>query len=75
VSVPATSAAIVKVAAAPSARAIVWAASNRFELSWSFGVLQSADALSGPYTDVIGAAAPYPVATTNAQQFYRVRGN
>jgi len=45
----------------------------QWQLSWDHGALQSATNASGPYTDVPDATAPYPLATTNAQQFYRVR--
>src|SRR5262249_25386593 len=74
VTVPSASAAIVKMDAAPTGPVIVSASSNRLQLSWSFGVLQSATGLSGPYTDV-STVPPYSVETTNTQQFYRVRSN
>jgi hypothetical protein len=37
------------------------------------GTLQSADDLTGPWTDVPGATSPYAVATSAAQKFYRVK--
>ena len=37
------------------------------------GTLQSAPAVSGPWTDVAGAASPYPAATTGGQTFFRAK--
>jgi 3-hydroxy-3-methylglutaryl CoA synthase len=37
------------------------------------GVLQSADNVQGPYTDVAGAASPFSVQPTGARKFYRTR--
>jgi hypothetical protein len=73
--VPATSASVVKITAPPGGLGAVRVPGNRLQLSWNFGVLQSATELSGPYEDVIDATAPYVVAPTNLQQFYRLRGN
>ncbi len=42
-------------------------------LKWSCGVLQSADAPEGAYTDVAGATSPYCVPSDRARKFYRVR--
>lgn len=43
-------------------------------ITWSCpGVLQAADKLTGPWTDIPGATSPYAVATSAARQFYRVR--
>ena len=43
-------------------------------IRWSCaGTLQSADDLTGPWTDVPGAMSPYAVATSAARKFYRVR--
>ncbi len=41
-------------------------------LTWSAGVLQQADAVTGPYTDVLSATSPATVPATGAK-FYRVR--
>lgn len=38
-------------------------------------VLQSADSVAGPYTDVVGAASPYSVSVLKAAKFYRYRGH
>jgi hypothetical protein len=48
---------------------------NQLELNWSYGTLQSATNVTGPYQDVPGASSPSAILTTNAQQFYRVRGD
>ena len=37
------------------------------------GTLQSAPAVSGPWTDVAGAASPYSAATTSGQTFFRAK--
>lgn len=43
--------------------------------SWTQGVLQQSDNVAGPYTDVPNnPASPYPVVTTGARMFYRLRG-
>jgi hypothetical protein len=43
-------------------------------ITWNCGgVLQSADNLIGPWTDIPGATSPYAVATSAAHKFYRVR--
>jgi hypothetical protein len=41
-------------------------------LTWT-GVLQSADRVEGPYTDVSGASSPLTVPTSGAARFYRAR--
>ena len=42
-------------------------------LSWTVGVLQQADVVTGPYTDVVGARSPFTVSPTAAKKFYRNR--
>jgi hypothetical protein len=37
------------------------------------GILQSADEVEGPYTDVAGAASPYDAAATGTARFFRTR--
>jgi hypothetical protein len=46
-------------------------------LRWQCGdaVLQSADTVTGPYTDVVGAASPYSVSVLKSAKFYRYRGH
>ena len=43
------------------------------KLTWDPGVLQQADSVTGPYTDVAGATSPYTVAATAAKKFYKLR--
>jgi hypothetical protein len=46
-------------------------------LRWQCGdaVLQSADSVTGPYTDVTGAASPYSVSVLKSAKYYRYRGH
>lgn len=47
---------------------------NGATVNWTgSGVLQSAPALTGPWTDVIGATSPYMVVPTADSLFYKVR--
>jgi hypothetical protein len=46
--------------------------SSTITLSWSFGTLQSATSVGGPYTDV-SSASPYTTSSTTGNQFFRVR--
>jgi hypothetical protein len=41
-------------------------------LTWSAGVLQQTDVVTGPYTDVLSATSPSTVPAA-AMKFYRVR--
>ena len=43
------------------------------QITYSGGVLQSAEVVTGPYTDLSGATSGMTVTTTGAQRFYRVR--
>ena len=43
------------------------------QLVWSGGLLQAADQVGGPYTDVANANSPYSVAPAAAKKFYRLR--
>jgi hypothetical protein len=45
------------------------------QLNWSYGTLQSATNVTGPYLDVTNISPPYTVPTTNQQEFFRVREN
>jgi hypothetical protein len=38
-------------------------------------ILQSADSVNGPYTDVTGAVSPYIVGTQNTAKFFRYCGH
>jgi hypothetical protein len=42
-------------------------------LTWTTGTLQSAPAVNGPYTDLAGAADPYPAVPSGPQKYFRVR--
>lgn len=42
-------------------------------LTWMNGVLQSAPAVTGPYSDVSGATSAYTVVPTLSQQYFRLR--
>jgi hypothetical protein len=42
-------------------------------LTWSAGMLQSAPAVTGPYTNMAGATPPCTNNVTGTQQFYRVK--
>lgn len=42
-------------------------------LSWPFGTLQAATAVTGTYANVLGATSPYTNAPSAAQLFYRVQ--
>ncbi len=46
---------------------------NQLELNWSYGTLQSATNVNGPYQDITNASSPGIMLMTNAQQFFRVR--
>jgi hypothetical protein len=48
-------------------------AGGQLQATWPAGLLQSADEVSGPYTDVPGATSPFAVTASGAQKFYRVR--
>jgi hypothetical protein len=47
--------------------------SRQFVLTWTAGMLQSASAVAGPYTDIAGAASPYAFVPSGAQQYFRVK--
>jgi hypothetical protein len=57
----------------PVARLYVQKSGANLVLYWSPGTLQSSASVAGPYSDVIGASAPYTVTPSNAQAYYRVR--
>jgi hypothetical protein len=46
-------------------------------LTWQStdAILQSADSVNGPYTDVPGAVSPYSIGMQSAAKFYRYRGH
>lgn len=73
VTVPATSAEVVKIAAGPEIMNIQNAGAGQWQLNWGYGTLQSATNVTGPYRDVTNVAPPYAVPTGEAQEFYRIR--
>lgn len=73
VTVPATSAAIIKIAAGPELLSIQNISPGQIQLNWSYGTLQSATNVTGPFSDVPSAASPYTMPAGNVQEFYRVR--
>jgi hypothetical protein len=48
-------------------------ASSSLVFSWPFGALQSASNIAGPWNPVSGASSPFTNASSEPQQFYRVR--
>jgi hypothetical protein len=50
---------------------------NELVLSWTNAGfnLQTAPALTGPFTNILGASSPYTNVTSSAQQFFRLRGD
>jgi hypothetical protein len=42
-------------------------------LTWPDGILQSADNVMGPYSDVPLATSPYTTSAIGPHKFYRVR--
>lgn len=46
---------------------------TQIELHWNRGVLQSAEAVNGPWTDVADAFSPHLVTPTGPRGFYRTR--
>jgi len=63
------------VAPPPPILSILNQSGNQLELNWSYGTLQSATNVNGPYHDIAGAISPDTMVISNGQQFYRVRGD
>jgi hypothetical protein len=49
------------------------ATGNHLTLGWPFGVLQSAGSITGNWSSVTGATAPFLLTPTGRQQFFRVQ--
>lgn len=45
------------------------------KVTWSYGVLQTATNVTGPFTDITNAIPPYKVPFIQWQQFFRIREN
>jgi hypothetical protein len=73
--VPATSAVIVKIAAGPELMNVQNTGGGQPQLNWGYGTLQNATNVAGPYQDVPNATSPHPVPVGDPQEFYRVREN
>ena len=54
-------------------RITIQPADNQVQITWPAGLLQSADEVNGPYTDLPGASSPYAAAPSAVKKFYRVR--
>ena len=48
-------------------------AGPRVELTWSYGTLQRADSVTGPWDDIDGAASPHLVDVDQPRRFFRTR--
>jgi hypothetical protein len=76
VTVPATSAAVVKITpSTPGILAVESPSLRQVQINWFFGALQSATNIDGPYSDIPGAAPPFMVTPDYDRQFYRLREN
>lgn len=75
VAVPAASAAIIKIVAGPEILSIQNIGAAEIQLNWSYGILQSATNVTGPFNDLPNASPPFTIPAGNAQEFYRVREN
>jgi len=47
--------------------------SNAFELNWTYGTLQAASNVTGPYQEISNSFSPWLIPMTNPQQFFRLR--
>jgi hypothetical protein len=59
----------------PEALSFTNSSASQLQLNWTYGTLQSATNVNGPYTGLTNASPPLVVPMTNAQQFYRVKQN
>jgi hypothetical protein len=46
---------------------------HQLQLTWPYGVLQSATIVTGPYTDVSNASSPYTISTATGATYYRLK--
>jgi hypothetical protein len=46
---------------------------HQLQLSWPYGILQSATKVSGPYTTVSGASSPYTTSSASGAKYYRLK--
>jgi hypothetical protein len=73
VTVPATSAAVIRIVAGPEPLSVQNIGAGEIQLDWSYGILQSAANVTGPFNDLPDASSPYAIPMGDAQEFYRVR--
>jgi Concanavalin A-like lectin/glucanases superfamily/Immunoglobulin domain/Immunoglobulin I-set domain len=59
--------------AVPQVKLTIQPVGNQVRITWPSGVLQSADVVTGPYSDVPSATSPYTISPSAAKKFYRVR--
>ncbi len=64
---------IAATAPAPPAFNILTQGGNGLQLNWTYGTLQTAMNVTGPYADITNQNAPFTVSATNSQQFFRLR--
>jgi autotransporter-associated beta strand protein len=57
----------------PPAFAPLNESNNQLELNWTYGTLQVATNVTGPYLEVTNQTPPFIIPTTNARQFFRLR--
>lgn len=60
-------------APAPPAFTTFTQSSHALELNWTYGTLQAATNVAGPYMDMTNVIAPFALPMTNAQQFFRIK--
>jgi hypothetical protein len=58
----------------PTLSILSWSG-NQVELNWNYGTLQSSTNVGGPYQDMTNISSPGTISMTNAQQFFRLRGD
>ncbi len=75
VTVPNSSAAIVKIQAMGFVGPLTWqnSGAGQLQLIWNYGILQSATNVAGAYSDVSNVTSPLTIIPTNTQQYYRLR--
>lgn len=59
----------------PETLSCAMAGNGQVQLHWSYGILQSATNVPGPYHDLTNTSSPYIAPITNARQFFRLREN
>jgi hypothetical protein len=52
---------------------VIQRSGNQLQLTWPAGTLQSAQAVTGPYTNITNATSPFMISPSDATQFFRVK--